>query len=64
MSSVRDERGSETRRAVRVPPANGPYTLLVEEELHLWINRLVDAARYTIPANETGLPAISIPRGS
>ena len=49
--------------AVRVPPANGPYSLLAEEELDVWINRLVDAARYTIPANETGLPAISIPAG-
>src|SRR5580692_7632348 len=26
-------------------------------------HRLVDAARYTIPANETGLPAISVPAG-
>ena len=50
--------------AVRVPPANGPYSLLAEEELDVWINRLVDAARYTIPANETGLPAISLPRVS
>jgi amidase len=49
--------------AVRVPPANGPYSLLAEEELDVWINRLVDAARYTIPANETGLPAISVPAG-
>ena len=49
--------------AVRVPTANGPYSLLAEEELDVWINRLVDAARYTIPANETGLPAISIPAG-
>jgi amidase len=49
--------------AVRVPNANGRYSLLAEEELDVWINRLVDAARYTIPANETGLPAISIPAG-
>ena len=49
--------------AVRVPQANGPYSLLAEEELDVWINRLVDAARYTIPANETGLPAISVPAG-
>jgi amidase len=49
--------------AVRVPQANGPYSLLADEELDIWINRLVDAARYTIPANETGLPAISIPAG-
>jgi amidase len=49
--------------AVRVPPAYGPYSLLAEEALDVWINRLVDAARYTIPANETGLPAISVPAG-
>src|SRR6267142_1520082 len=27
--------------AVRVPPANGSYSLLAEEELDVWINRLV-----------------------
>ncbi len=49
--------------AVRVPEANGPYGLLRDEELDPWITRLADAARYTMPANETGLPAISLPAG-
>ncbi len=49
--------------AVRVPEANGPYSLLRDEELEPWGERLADAARYTMPANETGLPAISLPAG-
>ena len=49
--------------AIRVPQANGPYSLLREEELDPWLNRLCDACRYTMPANETGLPGISVPAG-
>jgi len=49
--------------AIRVPEANGPYSLLREEELDPWLNRLCDACRYTMPANETGLPGISVPAG-
>jgi amidase len=49
--------------AVRVPEANGPYSLLREEELEPWLDRLCDACRYTMPANETGLPGISVPAG-
>jgi amidase len=49
--------------AIRVPPANGPYSLLRDEELDPWVNRLADACRYTMPANETGMPAISLPAG-
>jgi amidase len=49
--------------AIRVPQANGPYSLLREEELDPWLDRLCDACRYTMPANETGLPAISVPAG-
>jgi amidase len=49
--------------AIRVPEANGPYSLLREEELDPWLDRLCDACRYTMPANETGLPAISVPAG-
>lgn len=41
--------------AIRVPEANGPYSLLRD--------RLCDACRYTMPANETGLPGISVPAG-
>ena len=49
--------------AVRVPEANGPYSLLADEALDPWIARLADARRYTMPGNETGMPAISLPAG-
>ena len=46
-----------------MPEANGPYSLLRDEPLEGWIGRLADACRYTMPGNESGLPAISIPSG-
>ena len=49
--------------AIRVPKADGPYSMLREEELDPWLDRLCDACRYTMPANETGLPGISLPAG-
>jgi amidase len=49
--------------AVRVPEANGPYSLLRDEDLDGWVSRLADACRYTMPGNETGLPGISLPAG-
>lgn len=49
--------------AIRVPAANGPYSLLRDEDLDDWVGRLADACRYTMPANETGAPAISLPAG-
>jgi amidase len=49
--------------AIRVPDANGPYSLLRDEELNPWLERLCDACRYTMPANETGLPGISVSTG-
>ena len=49
--------------AIRVPEANGPYSLLRDEELDTWVGRLCDACRYTMPGNETGLPGISVPTG-
>jgi amidase len=49
--------------AIRVPEANGPYSLLRDEALEPWMNRLTDACRYTMPGNETGLPGINIPAG-
>ncbi len=49
--------------AIRVPQANGPYSLLREEPLDPWLERLANACRYTMPANETGVPAISLPAG-
>jgi amidase len=50
--------------AVRVPEANGPYSLLRDEPLAVWLGRFADAGRYTIPGNEAGLPSIAIPAGS
>jgi amidase len=49
--------------AIRVPEANGPYSLLADEPLDAWMERLADACRYTMPGNETGLPGISLPAG-
>jgi amidase len=49
--------------AIRVPLANGPYALLRDEELDPWVARLADACRYTMPGNETGIPAVSLPAG-
>jgi len=50
--------------AIRVPAAAGPYSLLREEEpFEVWLERTFSAVRYTYPANDTGLPAISIPAG-
>jgi amidase len=50
--------------AIRAPLANGPYSLLREDiALDDWIGLLCDACRFTMPANETGLPAISVPAG-
>ncbi|MBI1777735.1 MAG: amidase [Proteobacteria bacterium] len=49
--------------AIRVPQANGPYSLLRDEPLEGWIARLADACRYTMPGNETGMPGVSVPAG-
>jgi amidase len=49
--------------AIRVPQANGPYSLLRDEDIDTWVSRLCDACRYTMPGNETGLPGISVPTG-
>jgi amidase len=49
--------------AIRVPAANGPYGLLRDEPLKGWMDRLADACRFTMPGNETGVPAISVPAG-
>ena len=49
--------------AIRVPAANGPYSLLRDEDLDPWVARLSAACRYTMPGNETGLPGISVPAG-
>jgi len=48
---------------IRVPAADGPYSLLRDEPLETWIARFADAGRYTMPHNETGAPAITLPAG-
>ena len=49
--------------AIRTPEADGPYSTWRDVELEGWVARKVDACRYTMPANEIGYPAISIPAG-
>jgi len=49
--------------AIRVPEANGPYSLLRDDPLDQWLDRVADACRYTMPGNEAGLPGISVPAG-
>ena len=49
--------------AIRVPAANGPYSLLHDCPLDAWVAGLADACRYTMPGNEAGLPGISLPAG-
>jgi amidase len=50
--------------AVQTPTAGGPYSMLDEKDTaDAWLERVFSACRYTYPANETGLPAISVPAG-
>ncbi|MCP1845820.1 amidase [Bradyrhizobium sp. USDA 4524] len=49
--------------AIRPQKANGPYSLLRDQELEPWVARLCDACRYLMPGNETGMPSISVPAG-
>jgi amidase len=45
------------------PTLDNPYRSDADLPFDHWLNGLVDAARYTMPANETGLPAIALPAG-
>ncbi|TCM76695.1 amidase [Rhizobium sp. BK068] len=49
--------------AIQPQKANGPYSLLRDQELDPWVSRLCDACRYVMPGNETGMPSISLPAG-
>ncbi|RWI16776.1 MAG: amidase [Mesorhizobium sp.] len=49
--------------AIQPQLANGPYSLLRDQELDPWVSRLCDACRYVMPGNETGMPSISVPAG-
>ena len=48
---------------ITAPKANGHLSLANERNFDSYIQDLLDAGRYVIPANETGLPAISLPAG-
>ena len=45
------------------PLANGEFSPAVEHDFDTFLSRFLDAGRYTIPANEVGLPALSVPVG-
>jgi amidase len=50
--------------AVQTPEAGGQYSMLdAKDTADAWLERVFSAARYSYPANETGLPAISVPAG-
>lgn len=49
--------------AIPAPRANGPFSLANERDFDGYINDLLDAGRYVIPASEAGTPAISLPAG-
>jgi amidase len=49
--------------AIPAPRANGPFSLANDRDFDGYINELLDAGRYAIPASEAGLPAISLPAG-
>jgi len=49
--------------AIPAPRANGPFSVAIERDFEGYINELLDAGRYAIPANDAGLPAISLPAG-
>ena len=46
-----------------VPSANGEYSLLSPAPFDEWFANLLHGMRYTVLANESGLPAISLPAG-
>uniref|UniRef100_UPI000369016D amidase n=1 Tax=Herbaspirillum lusitanum TaxID=213312 RepID=UPI000369016D len=47
--------------AIPAPKANGPFSLANDRDFDAYINELLDAGRYAIPASEAGLPAVSLP---
>jgi amidase len=44
-----------------VPLANGPYSLLSSAPFETWFTNLLQGMRYTVLANESGLPALTLP---
>ncbi|WP_161539870.1 amidase family protein [Glaciimonas sp. PCH181] len=49
--------------AITAPKANGPFSLANDRDFDVYINELLDAGRYVIPASDAGIPAISLPAG-
>lgn len=49
--------------AAKIPKANGHLSLMQDREFEPFINELLDAGRYVIPASDAGIPAISLPAG-
>ncbi len=49
--------------SVQCPGLDSLYRTDAELPFEQWMNNLVDSCRYAMPANETGLPAISLPAG-
>ncbi|KAF1043548.1 MAG: 6-aminohexanoate-cyclic-dimer hydrolase [Herbaspirillum frisingense] len=49
--------------AIDAPQANGDFSLAHEHDLDAFVERLLDAGRYVIPASDAGIPAISLPAG-
>jgi amidase len=49
--------------AIPAPKANGPFSLANDRDFDTYINELLDAGRYAIPASDAGIPAISLPAG-
>lgn len=49
--------------AIPAPTANGPFSLMNDRDFGTYVEELLDAGRYAIPASDAGIPAISLPAG-
>lgn len=49
--------------AVQVPMANGSSSTMATGNVDAWFDAQLDAARYAIPCNEVGAPALAFPTG-
>lgn len=49
--------------AIPAPKANGPFSLMNDRDFGTYVEELLDAGRYAIPASDAGIPAISLPAG-
>lgn len=46
-----------------VPAANGAFSPALEQDFDAFVQRFLDGGRYTMPASEAGLPALTLPVG-